>query len=414
MIKKYLDKNIKELLEKSFIAFFFRILGVFITFLFTIVITKYYGTSVLGEFFLFITIVSIASTLSIFGLDTSLLKLFQKNYDKKKLYIKSILIAIVMAILISSIIYFNLSLLSSSLFNNKNLENYFKYLPIIIVPFVIAKINSTYLRASKNIKSHIFVESINVNIFTLIFIYISSFTLIESYAISIFLNFIISYYFLNRIIINCKDNRTIPISKIMKESYPMIFTTMLAMSINWVDTIMIGIYMDEFYVGLYTVVTKLANFTLIIVGAVNTISAPQIAYIFYHEINKFTNFIRKITFLIVVLTIPVIGTLIFFSNDILLYYSKEYLNFENLIYILVFAQVINILTGPVRDIMNMTGKQFQFTIIMFNGALINLTFNYLLVNQYGIYGIILSTSLAITVINISSLIYVQKKHKIYR
>ena len=86
LYKKYFfDKNRSELLNGSLISFFIRILAVFSSYVFTLLIARIYGASTLGLFTLTQTFLLVFSIFCRLGLDTASVKFVSEYMVKNNL-----------------------------------------------------------------------------------------------------------------------------------------------------------------------------------------------------------------------------------------------------------------------------------------------------------------------------------------
>jgi O-antigen/teichoic acid export membrane protein len=81
--------------------------------------------------------------------------------------------------------------------------------------------------------------------------------------------------------------------------------------------------------------------------------------------------------------------------------------------ILLVGRLINIVSGSVGYLMNMTGYQKEYNYIMIISAVINIVLNYFLIPIYGIEGAAMASAISMVLWNIASVVFVKIKMKIY-
>tara|TARA_R100001377_G_scaffold84071_2_gene66829 strand:- start:236 stop:460 length:225 start_codon:yes stop_codon:yes gene_type:complete len=70
--------------------------------------------------------------------------------------------------------------------------------------------------------------------------------------------------------------------------------------------------------------------------------------------------------------------------------------------------MFNAVCGPVGSILQMTRSQKAFQNILFIALLINISLNLVLVNNYGVNGVAIATSVSLDFWNLVSVIYIRK------
>jgi O-antigen/teichoic acid export membrane protein len=73
-------------------------------------------------------------------------------------------------------------------------------------------------------------------------------------------------------------------------------------------------------------------------------------------------------------------------------FGSNYIFAKNALWILLFAQFFNSITGPSALYLNMTGKQKKLNVILLLSLIINIVLNILLVPNYGMLGAAIATT----------------------
>jgi len=178
------DKHLLELLKGSSVAFIFKIVGMGLGYIFTLMIARWYGADTMGQFTLSLTLLNIFVTVGVFGFDNALVK-FIADYNSndkphlvKEVYQKVLYITITLGIFLSTSLYFSADFFANSVFKNDSLVVFFRISSFAVLPFILLRINATVFRGLKDIKLFSFFQ--NVGIY-LLGILILSFASLQQY-----------------------------------------------------------------------------------------------------------------------------------------------------------------------------------------------------------------------------------------
>lgn len=427
MIKKIKNKlfndiHLKELLKGSSVTLVFRILGLFLGYIFTLMITRWYGAHTMGLYTLSITVLNIFVIIGVFGFDYSLVKFvadFNVNnkFDLiKKIYYQSLTISIPLGLLLSLILFFNASFFAKTIFKNEELIIFFQIVSLGILPLILLKINSAMFRGLKKIKVFSFFELVFIFLLSVIFLSIFYYfnfkneVVIFTQIIAIYVAMIISYVFLKKLFVKEKIYNRLDYKKLLNTSYPMLLTSSFGLLMSWTDVIMLGIMKSEVEVGIYSVVLKLATLTNITLIAINSIAAPKFSELYsQNDMKNLKKLVQNSTKIMFYSTLPIILILIIFPNLILSMFGEEFVVATTALWILIFGQFINVISGSVGNLLKMTGNEKIFQYIIFVSLVINIILNYYLISEMGINGAAIATSISLVFWNVLSIIYVKIK-----
>lgn len=162
------------------------------------------------------------------------------------------------------------------------------------------------------------------------------------------------------------------------------------------DIIMLGFFADEASVGVYDIAAKLSEILKILLVVVNLSLSPLIAQ--WHIQNKKQQLQQTITRSIRIVfwvSLPLAIIYVLFGTNILQTWGSEFTAAYPCLLILGAAQLVNIGTGSVANILNMTGlEQWVFRAGILS-TLLNILLNLLLVPQIGITGAAIATATSV-------------------
>lgn len=355
---------------RSLLAFAVRALGLVIGFGFNLSITKHLSPKEAGYFFLCFSIALLLSAVARLGFENTILRYTGSN-PKKGYTIKHILnFAIIrsafLAILLGVLIFNFSSIIAVYVFNKPELKHSLESVSPAICGFSIIFLLAMSLQGRQKVFLSICSNSILhllICIILIIFFGINDASqalnfLSFSLLLSVFICYLIATSNLN------KNGLPIDKKKIFESAKPNWVTSVMNQSMQWVPTIIVGIFMAANEVAFFSVALKISLLSSFFLMAINFVVAPKFSY--YSKNNDITE-IRKTAIFSVRL-------LIFSASPFLLFvfimpdffmglFGDEYISSSYILQILTAGQLINILCGPVGFILLMTGNEKDMRLI---------------------------------------------------
>jgi len=247
--------------------------------------------------------------------------------------------------------------------------------------------------------------------FSFILWYIDGFNLksaIEIYLIGFWLSVLVGVLYWRKIFQRTKGCLH-PLLSLFHQGWPMLLVASGALILSWSDMIIIGIFLSEEDLGVYAVASRTVMVTMLVLIAMNSITAPKYAR-FFNE-NKLIEITRLAQMSsLILLTVVSIPTFIFmaFPNWVLGWFGVEYIVGSSILTILSVGQFINVSCGSVGYLLTMTGKEKVLRNIMLVTALINILVSLYLVKPFGLIGVAYATAFSVILWNIWAMIEVKK------
>jgi len=204
-------------------------------------------------------------------------------------------------------------------------------------------------------------------------------------------------------------NSTFSTKKMLMTSYPMLISSSIIMIMGWSDVFILGFFVSEEQIGVYSTAIKLAAIVSFAYNAIATIAAPKIALFFSQ--NKNRDLKETISFsskLMLITGVPIFSVLFLFPEFFLMIFGEEYTNGKSVLRILLLAQLANVLTGPVGPILNMTGKQNQLKKFIIISLIFNIVFSLILVKNYQLEGVAIGSAIGMVLWNLLGALYIFK------
>lgn len=423
--KVLINKSIsfKQLLLSGGMTLLYRVFGLLLNFLITFFITKNYGEGVYGNFSLIFTLLQASTMIFALGLPNAVINYLglYKIDDHFSQYLlkKGVKIILITAIIPSVLFYVLKDVIAVDIFHNKNLISYIIIISLGLPFFIIQEFFLNFLIATKNfLKFNIFMFVVPNLLFLLLLVFVSitkenQFFTILYYALSVAITVVIESFSVFKKHIKEEIDK-LTSKQILQFSSPMMLSSLMLFLLNWTDVLMLGAMKSEEEVGIYNLAYKLASLSMLVIISMNVVLAPKISQLFKSgKIEELHVTIKKSTRLILLLTTPIVLFLIVFSEFILSLFGNNFTAGKTALIIISLGAMINVATGNVDQILNMTNHQDILKNITIFGFILNAILNFLLIPIYGINGSAMASLFTNAVFNLICLYYIKRKLGFY-
>lgn len=412
-----------NILKKGLASTFIKVFGALANYALSYLIAQKYGAEGNGIFALFLTYTVILSTVFYLGLDVFLVKqvsiLMKDSFfgDIKNLYYK---------ILKNYLFPLSIGIVAIT----SALHLFFDKIIILMVGIglvmnVFIDLNSAVFRGMKKAEWYSFFTQFSKYFITVILFFLPILEgnqqgVILLYLYSLLLNALFSFGLLKvnfkKLSQDSKTSERLPfsISELFKSSKDFFFSSILIITLLWVDFIIIDIYLDENQAGIYSVALKLSNLVTFSFLAFNAFLAPRISEIYAQDDTKKLQMVLTQNFILVLplLLMPAL-IILFFPNQLLGFFGSEFEQGYLVLLLLTAAQFINGIMGPVSLLLQMTNYQKLFQNILLVTFGIKLILAFALVNIMGITGIAWASFIGISLWTIAGSYFIYKKLNVY-
>ena len=439
IIKKYLkDKNLKELIQGGSISFCFRIGGLIMGYILTLLIAKLFGAEGLGEYVLAVTVLRLFVLIAKLGFDTTSIRflasfVIQKKWDSIHFFRRKVIFILIITSIISSICMYlfseDLGLLLSIDYKYIRLNSFF------VLPMVFFMLHYQSLRGLKKIGDFSFFYRMSQSLFSIIAIVVLYQFIVDdaipiyAYLISLlivsalsFVSFRYHYERKKRGEISA-ELKILSYSTLFKISIPLMFAQSVQFIMAWTDKLMLGVMATSQEVGIYHIAFKLSMFAAIALMSVNSITSPKIAELYAkNDLKQVKNVAQSSTKVIFWLTLPLLVLFFTFPTFFLGLFGPEFKLGVTAFLILSVGRLVSSFSGSVGNILQMTNNQNYFAGVLFLGAIINIVLNLVLIPstsplaQYGYSGIngaAIASMMSLIFWNLSMVLIVKKKLGFY-
>jgi len=405
-----------SLVFESFVAFFFQFSGMGILYLLIIFITKRIGVSEYGEFVIFLLVSKGLSILFTFGLDGFGVNRFIElsiNNERSFLFAKKGVELILLIITITSgivviLYYFNLTV--------KGIDfSTILYSILYAIPFSIIKFLIQFIRAKKKTGKYSFFEHFFIPFISILIIVFMHFFLgmsisiaeIQIILISVaFLELILVFRIFRKLDIFKEQNEMESVKVIVSNSLPFFVPAILIFASINLNSLFINFQLSKTEVAVYDIAFKITQLLGLPLMALNVVIAPKFSQLYISgKKNELFKLWSKtvvigtcgfLPFFIIFMIYPELPIKLFINDTVI---------GEPVLKILLVGQLINVISGSVGMLLQMTSNEKIFLKITFISVVLNILLNITLIPKFGLIGSAYSNLLSFSLINILSIIF---------
>ena len=416
--------NKKEIFTKAVKVLIIRLFGYGFGFLFFWVVANKYGAKAQGVFSIAFLFLAVGVMVSKLGIEIALVKWIARSNSKseqKYVYYKSLRIVLISTLIMGSTIFL-LAPFIAQMYNKPDIENSIR-LAAITIPFLaILDVSSNLFKGRREtttfgIYFHLskfflplvvigfFFFQDNLNLETPMLSYFIGLTIVAF----IVLMHVLKVYYKEPIV----PEKTLTSKFMIFDSYPMMISSSIVMIMGWSDVFVLGFFVSEEKIGIYSTAIKLATIVSFSYNAIATIAAPKIAKYFNSDsIEKLKETIGFSSKIMALFGLPVFIVLFIFAEFFLSIFGQEYVEGATVLRILLAAQLTNVITGPVGPIFNMTNNQKLLQRFIALSLCFNIVLSLLLVNRFELEGVAIASAFGMILWNVMGSIYIYRKMNI--
>ncbi|MBP6335020.1 MAG: flippase [Bacteroidia bacterium] len=196
-------------------------------------------------------------------------------------------------------------------------------------------------------------------------------------------------------------------------SATVLLTSMLNMLLKQSDILFVSYFLGNTAAGTYSAAAKMAMLVALGLSVIDYVYIPKIAALWENrKLIGLQKLVRDGSRQILWITIPVALVLIIGGKWLLSLFGPAFTGSYIPLIILIVGQLINAVTGMVGGVLMMTGHQRSFFLFYFLSFLIQVALNYLLIPGVGIIGAAIASATAVIFLNLIGYFYIRRKIKI--
>lgn len=386
--------------------------------LMTLMITREFGSSNSGVFFLCLSIVTFVSVISRCGLDNTILRLSSIYYQRQKfgaiksLLCKSFKLIMLAQIAFACITVLLLPYLSTKVFEIAGFSLTLSKLIFISPILSLVIVQSVVFQSMNMTKYSILFQNLLLNslcIFLLFFSNDSFNSLLNIYILATTITFFVSFFFLKQLL--GKDKRANVPSKLIFEScLPQWLVSFVGQIQLWAGPIFIGIWHNSELIAHFVASQRVTVVSLLILTAVNLMYSPKFANLYSNgELSALETIAKRCTRFSFMFALPIFIVTVTFSEQIMAGFGEQFRHAWKVLVILAFGHLVNACTGPVNFLLAMTGFEKDLRNISLVTMIIIISSSVIFIPQYGAVGAAIATALSLIFNNLAALILVKRR-----
>lgn len=420
------DRNLMDLVKGSGVLGLVKLASALGGYIFMIYVVRIFGKDVYGIYETGITIMLIAAMIALQGMEGAITR-FTVEFDVKKQFFalrqmmqKSLRRGGIAALIIGGLLFVGAPY-TAEFFNEPELIMPFRIAGLMVIPFTLVKIYASYFRGKKNMLAVGLMQPTfytTPGIFILLLLNLTPISpevkIVLSYLGAIFVVLGIAIYFKNRLKVSpvAGDTYEKPFGEIMSVAYPMLISSAMSLFMSWTDTLMLGYFRDMSEVGLYRVLFKTAGFLTISQFAINSMIGPMVGqFNATGDFKSFRSVLRQVGLINLGISTPLFLFVVIFPNFILGLMGDEINEGVNILRLLAVSQLLNVWSGPVLNVLNMTGKERKVRTVITTASVLNIVLNFILIPNYGYAGASVATIVSTLVWNGAGIYLVWKYYR---
>lgn len=412
--------NKREIVEKAIKVFSIRVVSYAFGFLFIWIIANKFGTKTQGIFSISFLFLSVGVMVAKLGIETSLVKWIAgaENIESEKFILKKTLSITILSGVFIGVILFLIAPLISQMYQKPDILKSIQWIALGVPFLVILDVTSNLFKGKKETTTYgiyFFLVKFLFPLFFLLTFYFSEELFHEvpsiSYALGLFVAAALisgHIYYLYRGAESLKDTE-LTSRFILLESYPMMVSSSIVLIMGWSDVFILGFFVPEEQIGIYSTAVKLATIVSFIYAAIATITTPKIAEFYKkNQKDKLTETVSFSSKMMILCGLPIFIVLFLFPEFFLSFFGEEYIDGKNVLRILLVAQLTNVITGPVGPLFQMTGRQKALQNFIIISLIINIILSLFLVKDFGLEGVAFASAIGMVFWNVRGTIYIYR------
>jgi len=422
------DKISNKLFLKSLATFGLRGFGILFLFGFTILMTRNFNPTSIGEYEFVRVFLLIIGSIVLLGTDSAIIyfagRLKGENsfHSLKDTYYKMMKIVGIVAILVVSLFYVLYALPPIQHFL---VSQGFGIVPLILLtlPFYVLTLLNTetfraldYVILSELFRNFFKYVPLFVGVLMLLFTTVDFFSLALYYAYGFIVLFVVTQFillFLFKKVKKDKGNTQFTKKEIITHAFPMGVSNIIMFLLLGIDVFLLKQNYGNDVVAFYSIAIKLITILSMVILSITINCAPQMSE-FYIRNDRVAlqNLCKRTARVTLGINLFVALGMLIFLDQILGAFGPQYGSMKTTFYILVISQLFTSALGTVPIYLNMTGRSKVYQNILLLTLAVNLGMNIVLIPKFSTIGAAITFSCSVILWNIIVAIYVYKKDKI--
>jgi O-antigen/teichoic acid export membrane protein len=412
--ESYLSKTTRE----AGFTFFGQVFALGFGFVANAVIARLLGADLLGVYVLAWTVVMAASVLTTFGFEGGFVRYISmyaaqgREGEARSVYSLGMRFGLVAGLVGTAAVVVLRRPIGGVFFHDSRLASALLVMAFAIAPYTLARLQSSALRALKDMRRSIVGLELWLRIPRLV-IFLGLFLLgyrlggiLVGTVVACAASALATGRFVSRSEPALVRGPSAPVPRREFVSYSslMFAETATAFALLQSGRVVLGVFLTTADVGVFNVVALLAGLATLFTFSFNAIFSPIIADVYHRgDLEMMKSLLLTVTRWIVLLTLPVFVWLVVSGEAILSIFGGEFVRGYAALAALAGAQLFDSTAGSVSSCLAMTRYQRFNVYNILAMAVVSVVLNLVLVPRMGILGAAVATGIAIVLVNVARL-----------
>ncbi|NND55477.1 MAG: oligosaccharide flippase family protein [Gammaproteobacteria bacterium] len=407
-------------------AFAARVVAAGAVFILNVIIARQLGAANTGLFYLGLSVVGVAAVLARLGLDSAVVRFVAAHAGRAEwsaiaaIYRRYLAVAVCSAAGFALLLYIGSNWLSREVFAKPELGSILSTLAIALVPFVIVVLHSQFLQGIRRAALGLYAQTALVQTLLLLLLLglmlsgvswsvVDLTTFYATVAVLAAVAMVLTWWRSAHVSVAPAGKYNFaPFRKSAKTLFPVAVMDQIVQP--WAPVVALGIWADAAQVGLFVAANRLAALVSFAILPVNTMLAPKVSALTSEKDFKGVQHLsRRAMLLISLVAVPLIVPLVFATDRIMTLFGSEFAAGGSLLLILVVGQAVNVITGPARTLLVMTGHERLYRRASMMGGIIILIGCFLWVPDHGGIGAAAATAAGLIATKVFAAIMVRSR-----
>jgi O-antigen/teichoic acid export membrane protein len=174
------------------------------------------------------------------------------------------------------------------------------------------------------------------------------------------------------------------LAKLVRDAAPFYLVSLLDFVFLWAPILVLGALGTQIEVALLAAALRVARLTSLLTTLANTITMPMYSYLGDQKEPKLlTQVAAKSTLLTAIPAVVFLAACLIFSDSILAFFGPDFVQAENYLRLLVFAEVLGLIAGPLGPLLAMASQTSDIRNLQLFGAVSCLILQFVMVWLFG-------------------------------
>ena len=384
-------------------------------FAFVFILARIMNSGEVGLFFLGVNVITLASIMAIGGMDVGLRRFVSIAHaidDPRSAwdyFITAASIALVLCVVLGSSLYASSGWMAESLFSKPDLLFVLRSLIPYLLLYTFAELLLSVTQGYKHMQYWVLCLDIINGVLRIVFalvlsmIGLSLYGVIFGYLLAIFFSVVLAYYYFRKVMPPFGAGSIhFRFSSLMTFSFPVALARLVNSGNGMLETLLLGYFVAESDIGIYTVALKISVIGAIILASFNTMFAPIISSMHEKEqLQELSTLYSCVTRWAFSISLPIFLLVAWYASSIAMLFGSEYVSGADTVVVLCLGQIVNALTGPSGNLLLMSGFRLINLWTNMAGLALSVALNIILIPEYGVLGCAWAVAITVSVINIT-------------